>query len=439
MSEEQAKTSSSSTTSSTTATEGNTTTTNNNNNNNNNTAPKRKLKSGLIRGPIWTLGLGAVAGVLQLLTSSVNAESAEIARARTTREELATRDAAGAHTHIGKRDYQEDRHVIDVPAAASAAGVSSLEQARQLGLVVGVFDGHGGSRAAHFAANALAQALRKTVLQMPVSAGVGTMEYIAGKMLRDAEAEYDTATRAKRNAYEGCTVLLAAIRRFDLVEHVAQTKSNPLHRVGNASAVPPRWLDDQMPAADDKRALFGASLRSPLEAIVANVGDSRCVLCRRAPPSPSADDIELSKDHKPERPGERYRIEELGGQVVRRRGGDVYRVYDGVGRGGLAMARAFGDAFYSEAVPPSPEITVTPLSLKTDLALVLATDGVWDTLDKHAVCNVVRDAYRPADRDKDALAARTAKRVVDEALARGSTDNCTAVVVLIGAKGPNDK
>ena len=61
---------------------------------------------------------------------------------------------------------------------------------------------------------------------------------------------------------------------------------------------------------------------------VANVGDSRAVLC-----GPGGRVVDLSFDHKCSRPDEKARIEAAGGQVIRDR-------LHGV----LAVSRAFGDA-----------------------------------------------------------------------------------------------
>lgn len=381
--------------------------------------------------PLWTLGLAALSGVALFVTKKHFAEAKQIGNARAEAEVLTSRDAVGVHSAIGKRDYQEDRHVIDFPPPLPP-NATAVERARALGLVVGVFDGHGGSRASHFAAGTLATGFRKVAGMMVNTVVMSHWEDVMARMMREAEVEYDSVTRQKRNVYEGSTVLLAAVRRFDIVAHEAQLGKHS--RIGG-SAGPTAWIRQQVKADEFQ---LQSSMRQQFDVVVANVGDSRCVLCRRAP-TPAVPDLELSRDHKPEMPQERLRIEQLGGQVLRRRGGDVYRVYDGVGRGGLAMSRAFGDAFYCDAVPPFPEVIIQPLSVKDDLALVLATDGVWDTLDKTAICDVVRQTHRPAERDKDALATRAARRVVDEALTRGSSDNCTAVVVLLGAKGPNDK
>lgn len=364
-------------------------------------------------------------------------------------------DGVGAYSHIGQRDYQEDRFVID--AAPAVPPVVDAPVTRQLGLIVGVFDGHGGARAAHFASVQMASALRKAVTGRDHYGRLIDWPTGTKLMMRALEMEFDAATRGKRNAYEGSTVLLAAVRRYDVAAVMHEEDAMGKLVDANLPAKLRAVQDDVATAIADRletpivNPAAAASSRSSrlaipdrantltgLEVAVVNVGDSRCVLCRREP-ADDRKDKPLSADHKPEISSERLRIEALGGQVVRRRGGDVWRVYDGVGRGGLAMSRAFGDSFYQDAVPALPDVVIEPFSPFTDLAVVLATDGVWDVLDERAVCDVVRKAYRPAERDKDALATRTARKVVDEALAKGSTDNCTAVVVLVNAKGPEDK
>jgi serine/threonine protein phosphatase PrpC len=76
---------------------------------------------------------------------------------------------------------------------------------------------------------------------------------------------------------------------------------------------------------------------------VANVGDSRVVLCAKGKAVP------LSQDHKPNRPDERRRIMALGGKVVNCFG--VARV-----NGVLAVARAFGNRTMRSVIRADPEI-----------------------------------------------------------------------------------
>jgi protein phosphatase 1L len=76
---------------------------------------------------------------------------------------------------------------------------------------------------------------------------------------------------------------------------------------------------------------------------VANVGDSRVVLCSKGR------GISLSNDHKPNRPEERKRIISFGGKVVNCFG--VPRV-----NGVLAVARAFGNRTMRQVIRADPEI-----------------------------------------------------------------------------------
>lgn len=62
---------------------------------------------------------------------------------------------------------------------------------------------------------------------------------------------------------------------------------------------------------------------------VANVGDSRCVLCR------GKTAVDMSKDHKPEDQIELDRITKAGGKIT----------HDGRVNGGLNLSRAIGLLF----------------------------------------------------------------------------------------------
>ncbi len=66
------------------------------------------------------------------------------------------------------------------------------------------------------------------------------------------------------------------------------------------------------------------------ELVVANAGDSRCVLCR------DGQAVDLSIDHKPEDPEEQARISKAGGRVT----------MDGRVNGGLNLSRAIGKSIW---------------------------------------------------------------------------------------------
>ena len=123
-----------------------------------------------------------------------------------------------------------------------------------------------------------------------------------------------------------------------------------------------------------------ALLVSPRCLTVANLGDSRAVLCRKGEPLP------MSKDHKPRSPAERYRILQAGGCIV-----------DGRVNGDLALSRALGDFRHKnvQGLPPAKQpVSADPemrcvMRLRDDHFLLLACDGVWDVMSSTDAINFV--------------------------------------------------
>ncbi|RLN35496.1 hypothetical protein C2845_PM03G08410 [Panicum miliaceum] len=141
--------------------------------------------------------------------------------------------------------------------------------------------------------------------------------------------------------------------------------------------------------------------------VVANVGDSRAVL-RDA----GGTARQLSVDHEPLR--ERSAIESRGGFVTEIHG-DVPRV-----DAQLAMSRAFGDRSLKEHISSDPDVCIEDVGEGAEL-VVLASDGLWKVMsNQEAVDEVGREAG-------DARGA--ARRLVDEAVRRGSKDDISCIVV----------
>jgi serine/threonine protein phosphatase PrpC len=143
--------------------------------------------------------------------------------------------------------------------------------------------------------------------------------------------------------------------------------------------------------------------------LIANVGDCRALLISNGRP------VQLSTDHKPTSPDEQKRIAALGGSVVYCMGvARVNRV--------LAVSRAFGNRTIRSVIRPDADLTQRDL-MDGDDFLVLASDGLWDVLKNKDVCDV---CYSPfLQRKPQAIA----DELVQLALARGSMDNVTCVVV----------
>lgn len=361
--------------------------------------------------------VSSAAAAFQLAASAQRDASERLCESRASVWHV-RREAAGTATAQGKREHQEDR------VAISKNAVPGVD-------LYALFDGHGGSRCSQIASQVFAKAFAAHAERLHVRASVAAWRAAVKAACRDTEAEYVAATRHKRNVYEGSTAVFAAVRHLDVRGGAGTAKVDgepePVRPSPEGSVA--SWFRE---AYDPNLAID----RHALDVVVGNIGDSRCVLCRHSGVADVPGELALTRDHKPQILEEASRIVLLGGHVVRRRGGDTWRVYDGLGRGGLAMSRALGDTFYAEAVPATPEVLIQPLDLHSDLALVLASDGVWDVLSNRQVCDVVRAtaAAGAAERDKDAVAKRAAQSLVDTALKNKSTDNCTAIVVLLGAK-----
>jgi serine/threonine protein phosphatase PrpC len=184
----------------------------------------------------------------------------------------------------------------------------------------------------------------------------------------------------------------------------------------------------------------------------ANLGDCRAMLISLVVPDnldvgpegprqkPRIDRIVwLSKDHKASL--ERERIANLGGRVV---DGRV---------GGLEPSRTLGDFDVKNSVNPDvisivPEIKRHELGNGTEISqalIVCATDGIWDLLTGADICNLVSARNQIVDL-QSAMAASTetsrtsidrsvlrtlAEDFVQFSVAKGSRDDCTAIVTFI--------
>eukprot|EP00013_Stygamoeba_regulata_P019413 CAMPEP_0177648052 /NCGR_PEP_ID=MMETSP0447-20121125/10625_1 /TAXON_ID=0 /ORGANISM="Stygamoeba regulata, Strain BSH-02190019" /LENGTH=688 /DNA_ID=CAMNT_0019150673 /DNA_START=164 /DNA_END=2230 /DNA_ORIENTATION=+ len=272
-------------------------------------------------------------------------------------------------------------YMEDYYAASSADGVS----------LFGVFDGHGGWEAAAYAQDQLFANVLSDVYAQSEAASSG-----GGK--RDMAHAFDAGfARTERN-------LLADLP----------------HSTAGSTAV--------------CVSLVGAHLTA------ANLGDSRAVLGRR-----DGSAQPLSRDHKPDLPDERARIEALGG-FVRRLG--VWRV-----QGVLATSRALGDQPLKPFVSALPEQMERTLVAGVDDFVVLASDGLFDVLTNQEVVSLVRtrlaalsskqqqqqqqqqqSTSTSADpRDWERAHAEELSHIAEElcktAYQRGSSDNITAMIV----------
>ncbi|KAL2500420.1 putative protein phosphatase 2C 65 [Forsythia ovata] len=127
--------------------------------------------------------------------------------------------------------------------------------------------------------------------------------------------------------------------------------------------------------------------------VVANLGDSRAVLCTRDDNNQLISE-QLTVDLKPNLPSEAQRIRSCQGRVLAMdEEPNVFRVWmPDQDCPGLAMARAFGDFCLKDfGLISTPEVTYRKLTERDEFA-VLATDGIWDVLTNNEVVKIVASA-----------------------------------------------
>jgi len=96
---------------------------------------------------------------------------------------------------------------------------------------------------------------------------------------------------------------------------------------------------------------------------VSNVGDTRAVLSKNGVAE------RLSKDHKATDPAEIDRVKSVGGSIM-----------DNRVAGGLAITRALGDHAYKSFGVTGTPYTVRHILRPFDKYLIIASDGIWDTV-----------------------------------------------------------
>jgi len=131
--------------------------------------------------------------------------------------------------------------------------------------------------------------------------------------------------------------------------------------------------------------------------LVANIGDSRAVICR------GGEAVALSIDQTPNRTDERKRIEDAGGVVL-----------EGFSR----VSRAFGAGLLKQVVVADPEIQEYDIE-KVDNFLFLATAGLWNVLSNQEAVSMVHFLVDPEE---------AAMVLTGEAYGRGSADSITCVI-----------
>ncbi|XP_076358042.1 integrin-linked kinase-associated serine/threonine phosphatase 2C-like isoform X3 [Tachypleus tridentatus] len=279
----------------------------------------------------------------------------------------------------GEREMMQDAHVIN---DAFHKTVPNLHPSIYRLAYYAVFDGHGGVRASQFSAAQLHQ-------------------YLTAKLPKG-----------------DLTQVEKEIKRC-LIETFKKTDEEFLKE---ASKHKPSWKDGTT-------AITVLAINNTL--YIANLGDSKAILCRYNEQNMRYTAIPLSKDHSPTDYEERMRIQKAGGYVK-----------DGRVLGVLEVSRSIGDGqFKTAGVISLPDVRRCQLT-DNDRFLLLACDGLWKVFTSDEVVQKVL-----ADIQDDGAAAKEKQvfsnyegicgKLVNEALRKLSGDNVTVVIVGIEKSEPN--
>lgn len=202
------------------------------------------------------------------------------------------------------------------------------------------------------------------------------------------------------------------------------------------------WLDRKLHEEVQGRARSSGSTLILLvynprsrQIAVANVGDSRAVI-QLVPPapdpgSPSAAPVskiegELieTRDHKPTDRDEMERVAAAGSYVLRKRVAGILAMTRAMGDFSLKTTSAQRGGMYDPLLAPVSalaDVQVGALGPGVSALAVLGCDGIWDVMQSREAVAIVRAALKEG--------SQPAKTLVDQAYARGSSDNITALVV----------
>ncbi|OPJ67240.1 integrin-linked kinase-associated serine/threonine phosphatase 2C [Patagioenas fasciata monilis] len=275
----------------------------------------------------------------------------------------------------GEREDMQDAHVIlnDIteecqPLPSQITRVSYFA----------VFDGHGGVRASKFAA----QNLHQNLIKKFPKGEVVSVEKTVKRCLLDTFKHTDD-------------------------EFLKQ-----------ASSQKPAWKDGST-------ATCVLAVDNIL--YIANLGDSRAILCRYNEESQKHAALSLSKEHNPTQYEERMRIQKAGGNVR-----------DGRVLGVLEVSRSIGDGQYKRCgVISVPDIKRCQLT-HNDRFILIACDGLFKVFTPEEAVNFIVSCLedkniqtREGKLEADARYEAACNRLANKAVQRGSADNVTVMVVRI--------
>lgn len=274
----------------------------------------------------------------------------------------------------------------------------------------GVYDGHGGKVVSKFCAKFLHQQLLRNEAY---SAGD------LGTSLQKAFFRMDEMMRGQRGWRE-LAILGDKINKFTgMIEGLIWSP-----RGGESNEDADDWAFEEGPHSDFSGPTSGSTACVAVirknQVVVANAGDSRCVISRKGQA------YNLSRDHKPELEVEKDRILKAGGFI-----------HAGRVNGSLNLARAIGDMEFKQNkfLPAEKQIVTAHPDINTvdlcddDEFLALACDGIWDCMSSQQLVDYVHEQLKT-----ESKLSAVCEKVFDRCLAPSTAggegcDNMTMILV----------
>ncbi|XP_062163570.1 probable protein phosphatase 2C 60 isoform X1 [Alnus glutinosa] len=274
----------------------------------------------------------------------------------------------------------------------------------------GVYDGHGGKVVAKFCAKYLHQQVLKN--EAYAGGDIGTS-------VQKAFFRMDEMMRGQRGWRE-LAVLGDKINKFTgMIEGLIWSP-----RGSDSNEQVDEWAFEEGPHSDFAGPTSGSTACVAIirnnQVVVANAGDSRCVISRKGQA------YNLSRDHKPDLEVEKERILKAGGFI-----------HAGRVNGSLNLARAIGDMEFKQnkylsaekqIVTANPDINAVELC-DDDEFIVLACDGIWDCMSSQQLVDFIHEQL-----SLESKLSVVCERVLDRCLAPSTAggegcDNMTMILV----------
>ncbi|XP_051151371.1 probable protein phosphatase 2C 60 isoform X2 [Andrographis paniculata] len=274
----------------------------------------------------------------------------------------------------------------------------------------GVYDGHGGKAVSKFCAKYLHHQVRKH--EAYLAGDIGTS-------VHKAFLRMDEMMRGQKGWRE-LAVLGDAINKFSgMIEGLIWSP-----RGGNRNELVDDWPFEEGPHSDFSGPTSGSTACVAIirdnQLVVANAGDSRCVVSRNGRA------YNLSRDHKPDLEVERERILKAGGFI------HVGRV-----NGSLNLSRAIGDMEFKQnkflpaekqIITANPDVNIVELH-DDDEFIVLACDGIWDCMSSQQLVDFIIEQLK-----SESKLSAVCEKVFDRCLAPSTAggegcDNMTMILV----------